>query len=56
MKKQKPRPKDKPKQGRTFENENEIPANYSVTDKEQAQGEQSYDNEGPFGIGQIKTK
>lgn len=49
----KPEPK-KPK--RTFENENEIPDNYSVTDKQQQQGEQSYDNEGPFGIGQIKTK
>ena len=54
MKKQKPPLKSKPK--RTFENENEIAANYSVTDKQQQDGEQSYDNEGPFGIGQIKGK
>ena len=56
MKKPKPKRTDKPKQGRTFENETETAPNYTVTDKQQAQGEQSYDNEGPFGIGQIKTK
>lgn len=56
MKKQKPKRTDKPKQGRTFENESETAPNYSVTDKQQQDGEQGYDNEGPFGIGQIKTK
>ena len=56
MKKQKPKPTDKPREGRTFENESEAAANYSVTDKQQQDGEQGYDNEGPFGIGQIKGK
>lgn len=62
MKKQKPLRTQHPPlrtNKRTFEDENYgAPGtdNYTVTDKQQEQGEQSYDNEGAFGIGQIKSK
>ena len=44
-KEEKPKPEPKAK-----------PGGFIVSDKQQDAGEQSYDNDGPFGIGMIKGK
>lgn len=58
MKKAQPKRSDKPKQKRTFNDDSysKTTQGYTVSDKQQEAGEQSYDNEGEFGIGMIKGK
>ena len=56
MKKSKPKPKTTPPRGK-FIDENyggKGDSSHIVSDKQQEDGEQSYDNEGPFGIGMSK--
>jgi len=58
MKKKPAKPHTTPPKGK-FINENyggKGDSNHIVSDKQQEDGEQSYDNEGPFGIGMHKSK
>jgi hypothetical protein len=58
MKKKPKQPKATPPQGK-FIDENyggKGDSSHIVSDKQQQDGEQSYDNEGPFGIGMSKGK
>jgi len=58
MKKIKPKPQTTPPKGKfinqTYGGKGD--SSHIVSDKQQEDGEQSYDNEGPFGIGMSKRK